>query len=356
MVPSLVHQVEMALLSVYVPRLSLRRRKHEVEAGLRARLIFGARTLEVYLDWACRFAKWARKTHGVNRLVELPHLAGQAWVQAMIDEKRADGESRWSPWTVSLVISALRKLEWGIWTRWGLWVTLVDPEALRGRERRSLGKRRRKGAYPAAELRLLRAHLPEEYRRAMDACVALGLRRKELAGVRACDVDLLATSYLVKGRDGAWTEHPLPPGYAGVVKVRRGKGGRPREVPVPSWYRPELAAVLAYRKPEDRLWPVEYQEFGRVISQACAEAGIISRGVHGLRHTWAMQRMHHLMSLGYTEDEARQLCSWWLGHNRLAVTSSYLAKRREPGFDITIYIEDREAEGGVARGVGCDRA
>jgi len=347
--PSLVRQVQMALLSVYVPQLSLRRRKHEVEAGLRARLIFGARTLEVYLDWACRFARWARETHGVNRLVKMPHLAGQAWVQAMIDAGK-------SPWTVSLAISALRKLEWGIWASWGVWVTLVDPEALTGRRRRTLHMRRRKGAYPAADLRLLRAHLPEEYREALDACVALGLRRKELVSVRACDVDLPAVSYQVKGRDGVWTAYPMPPGYVGVVRVRKGKGGRPREVPVPAWYRPELEALLAGRNPEDRLWPVEYQEFGRAISRACAEAGIVSRGVHGLRHTWAIQRLWHLMSLGYTEDEARQLCSWWLGHNRLAVTSSYLAKRREPGFDIAVYVGDRGAEGGVAHGVGGDRA
>lgn len=346
--PSLVRQVEMALLSVYVPKLNLHRKKHEVEPGMRARLIFGARTLEVYLDWACRFARWAREVHGVNRLVELPHLAGQAWVQGLIDAKK-------SPWTVSLAISMLRKLEWGIRARWGVWVTLVDPKALSGRQRRTLCMRRRKGAYPAADLRLLRAHLSEEYRRALDACVALGLRRKELVSVRACDVDLLATSYLVKGRDGVWMEHPLPPGYVGVVKVRRGKGGRPREVPVPVWYRPELEAVLAGRKPEERLWPVQYREFGRAITRACADAGIVSRGVHGLRHTWAIQRMCHLVSLGYSEDEARQLCSWWLGHNRLAVTSSYLAKRRDPGVDVMRYIEARGVEGDTAHGVGCDR-
>lgn len=341
--PSLVRQVEMALLSVYVPKLSLRRKKHEVEPELRARLIFGARTLEVYLDWACRFVRWAREVHGVRRLVELPHLAGQAWVQGMINSEK-------SPWTVSLAISALRKLEWGIWARWGIWVTLIDPNALTGRRRRTLRMRKRRGAYPAGDLRLLREHLPEEYRQALDACVALGLRRKELVGVRACDVDLLAASYLVKGRDGVWTEHPLPPGYAGVVRVRKGKGGRPREVPVPVWYRPELEAILAGRGPEDRLWPVQYQEFGRAIYRACKDAGIVSRGVHGLRHTWAIQQMHHLMSLGYSEDEARQLCSWWLGHNRLAVTSSYLARRRESGFDVTRYIEAGGAEGGVVRG------
>lgn len=190
----------------------------------------------------------------------------------------------------------------------------------------------------------------------MGACVALGLRRKELIGLKADDVDLTAKVFRVKTRKAEWEEHKLPPGYAGVVKVKKGKGGRPREVPVPEWYRFELESTLAGLKPEDRLWPIQSKEFGRAVYGACAEAEIISRGVHGLRHTWVIQRLFHLTSLGYSEDEARQLCSWWLGHNRLAVTSSYLAKRRDPAFNITQYIEDQEAEGGAVHGLDHGRA
>lgn len=329
--PSLVNQVEMALKSV----LKLGWKKSALAPEIRARLIFGGRTMEVYLEWCCRFVRWAREpaNGGLRRLVELPPLAAQAWVQGMIDARR-------SAWTVSMAISALRKLEWGIYTRWGWRVKLIDPAHLVDRQRRLLKKRRRRGAYPAADLRLLRLYLPAEYRGAMDACVALGLRRKEVLSVQASHVDLSATVYEVKGLNGQWTDKLMPSGYAGVVRVRRGKGGRPRAIPVPDWYRPQLEYLVQGRAPEDRLWPIQARAFGAAVARACEEAGIDSRGVHGFRHSWALQRLFHLMGLGLTEDAARQTVSWWLGHNRLPVTASYLSKRPQPGFDIQQYVSE----------------
>jgi hypothetical protein len=93
-----------------------------LQSDLRRRLIFAGRTLVVYMDLCSRFVRWAGVELGVRRLVEA-QLAGQLWVQGLIDAGR-------SAWTISAAISALRKLEWGIQARWGRKVTLVAPKAL----------------------------------------------------------------------------------------------------------------------------------------------------------------------------------------------------------------------------------
>lgn len=315
--PSLVNQVEMALISIYRPGIQ----KSTLTPAQRERLIIGGRTMEVYLEHGCRWARWAREELGVRRLVEA-RLAGQPWVQELIDGGR-------SAWTIAAAISALRKLEKGIATRWGRPVVLIAPEHLAGRPRRLLRLRRRRGAYPPEDLALLLAHLDPGHRTVAEACVALGLRRREVISVQAGDVALAAVTYSVKGLGGDWTDRPMPEGYRGVIRVRRGKGGRPREIPVPLEYRGALEEMLRHsHAPTDRLWPVQALELGEAVTAACRRAGIPSRGVHGLRHTWAKARMRHLQDMGATEEGARQVVSWWLGHNRLAVTSSYVPKRR----------------------------
>lgn len=319
--PSMVNQVEMALLSVFRPGW----KKHQMPADQRQNWIYSGRTLEVYLYHCCRWAKWAREQLGIARLVEA-HLGAQPWVQQMIDSGR-------SAWTIAAAISAIRKLEVGIDRRWGRQVTLIVPDSLVQRPRRRLAERIRKGAYPLADLQLLRAFIADEYRPVLDACLALGLRRHEVIAVRACDVDLAATAYQVKEKDATWSSHPIPPGYQGVVRVRRGKGGRSREVPVPVEFRRQLEALLQSTPGEDRLWPVQAIAFGEEILSACQRAQIPSRGVHGLRHSWALEQYSHLRRLGYSDPEARQIVSWWLGHNRLAVTLSYIPRNFTGKYD-----------------------
>lgn len=316
--PSMIKQVEMALLAIYRPGM----KKHQLPQRERGCwYIHSGRTLENYLEWCCEWATWAQAELRIRRLVDA-QLAGQPWVQAMIDQGR-------SPWSVTAAVSALRKLERGILTRWGQIVTLVVPEALVDRRQRLLSKRIRRGAYPLADLLAMRAYLEPEYRRAVDACIQLGLRRHEVIAVQARDVDLETSVFAVKERDGTWRTEPMPPGYAGIVRVRKGKGGRPREIPIPLAYRDRLAAqVEAAPTPETRLWPVQARALGMEVLAACRAARIHSRGVHGLRHTWAQQQYGHLRRLGCTDEAARQYVSWWLGHNRLAVTVSYIPREK----------------------------
>lgn len=324
MAPSLAFQIRAALVPLFhTPPLGLRPKgvkKHQLGEAERARYIWSGKTLENYLEWCNRWAKWARRELGLRQLVDA-QLMGQPWVQGMID-------SDYSPWTIAGTISALRKLEVGIWHRWGRKVTLVVPESLVRRPVRRLDSRRRRGHYPAGEIQLLRTHIDPAYRDALEACLALGLRRHEVIAVQARDVDLSTRSFAIRGRDGESFDRGLPPGYAGVVRVRRGKGGRAREIPIPLRFLITLTdLVQRAEKPTTRLWPVQAQAFGFAIIQGCRAAGMASRGAHGLRHSWAVHEYLHLRYRGFSDQDARQVISWWLGHNRLNVTTSYISRK-----------------------------
>lgn len=312
--PSLVRQIEMALLAVYRPGV----KKHHVPAKLRHRWVYSGRSLENYLYLCNWWAEWAGSEVGLRRLVNA-HAMGQPWVQNVL----IDGD--YSAWTIGAALSALRKLESGIRARWHRNVTLVNPENLVERPKRFLRDRRRRGAYTADEITALRLYLAPQFRQPFEAMLALGLRRHEVIALRARDVDLTAQAYAVWDREGTWRAEPMLPGYMGIVKVRRGKGGRPREVPVPEEYLSKLEEhARAARDPGQRLYPVQARALHRAIWDACSKAGIPSGGVHSLRHSWAQRQHQQVRSLGYGEGAARQLVSWWLGHDRIAVTASYV--------------------------------
>lgn len=119
--PSIVRQIEMALIAIYKPGLP----KHNLAREVRERLILAGRPLELYMEYCCTWARWAKQHLGLRRLVDA-RLMGQPWVQDVIDRGR-------SAWTVTGYIQGLRKLEYGIRARWGSEVTLIVPKALAGR-------------------------------------------------------------------------------------------------------------------------------------------------------------------------------------------------------------------------------
>jgi len=119
----------------------------------------------------------------------------------------------------------------------------------------------------------------------------------------------------------------------GVSYTVTGKGGLTREIQLPR----ELSDRLeGYRLPEpekvtDR--GVHYEReyaigggnswsssFSRVSKNNLGW----SRGAHGLRHTYAQERMHELQSSGYEYREALTVTSQEMGHFRPEITEVYL--------------------------------
>lgn len=122
-------------------------------------------------------------------------------------------------------------------------------------------------------------------------------------------------------------------GRAGVAYTVVGKGGLCREIRVPTSLvnRLESLRLEAPRFTNDR--GIHYHShysiaggnaFSASFTRASQRAVGWSAGAHGLRHTYAQQRMSELQSYGLAREEALLAVSQELGHFRPDITLVYL--------------------------------
>ncbi len=125
-----------------------------------------------------------------------------------------------------------------------------------------------------------------------------GLRKGEVAGLQGKDVDKQRL----------------------VIKVI-GKGGRPREIPLP----PDLAVKLNTSRQflftPSRPWK---SAFFQAVAKAARSLDIDLTGIHRLRSNFAQNLYEDLREDGLDDDRARDEISSKLGHNRREVTKSYV--------------------------------
>ncbi|MGA8148286.1 MAG: hypothetical protein WB870_12040 [Gallionellaceae bacterium] len=122
----------------------------------------------------------------------------------------------------------------------------------------------------------------------------------------------------------------------------KGKGGLVREIAVPIWLARKLEAR---RRPPTRVVDREIiylscydigfgQSWSQSVTTACKIAIKVSRGAHGLRHSYAKWRLHHITQEMIAarhgegehnlEEQALLILSQELGHFRLDVVYCYL--------------------------------
>lgn len=154
-----------------------------------------------------------------------------------------------------------------------------------------------------------------------------GLRGRELLTLRRLDEGRGRTesrdwhSERFKGRDG-------------VRYLVTGKGGLVREVLLSE----KLSRMLeSFRLPDARIVKdrhvkniVQYYDIGGgnrwegSFSKAAFRVLGWSHGAHGLRHSYAQQRMVELQRLGIPYDEARAIIAGEMGHFRGQITETYM--------------------------------
>lgn len=179
-------------------------------------------------------------------------------------------------------------------------------------------------AYTAEQVKEIAAHQSDKNALATEIAHSAGLRAHELAtlapaGERNADARPSLENKF-EGREA--------PNYTVV-----GKGGLVREVSIPQ----ELADRLEQTRldsPEqvtDR--GVHYEQqynigSGQAWSQSFSSASDRalgwSEGAHGVRHSYAQERMSELQSNGYSRENALEVVSQEMGHFRADITEVYL--------------------------------
>ena len=122
-------------------------------------------------------------------------------------------------------------------------------------------------------------------------------------------------------------------GREGVIYTVTGKGGLTREVLISN----ELAKRLEERRLEIPLKSTDrgvyYEQkydigaghkWSSSYTQASNRALGWSAGAHGVRHSYAKERMNELRNIGYFRDTALETVSQELGHFRPEITEVYL--------------------------------
>lgn len=141
----------------------------------------------------------------------------------------------------------------------------------------------------------------------LQLCLQAGLRLGEVADVRLEDLELSERK--------------------GVVKVRSGKGGHPREVPLNKTARAALQAYLAVRPQvsgvthlfvSQKRRPLSPSQLYRILVGYLRQAGLDGRTPHDLREAFA--------TILYNRHKDILLVKEALGHKRLETTLRYSKK------------------------------
>ncbi len=243
-------------------------------------MIHSFKTRTVYQAHVVRFVRWARSIHQIKNLAQLDPRAealATEWLQAQLAEGK-------SPYTLQAERAALR-LFFG--NR-----TLAQDVAIPRRTREHITRSRG----PAAHDRHIQLANWQPLIRFLQAT---GLRRNELRTLRDQDIIRDDLEYLDEV----------------VVKVRNGKGGKARTVPVLPGREADVRAVLSGSDPEALVFSripkhLDVHSYRREYAQALYQHYAPGRGLPPAQG--------RLKPRDYDRDAAQRV-SWALGHNRIDV-------------------------------------
>lgn len=180
-------------------------------------------------------------------------------------------------------------------------------------------------SYTQAQIKRVAAHQNDRNALATKISYQAGIRAHELLTLQKLEKNPAdprpVSTHKFTGRDGATVAYSV-----------HGKGGLTREVRLPLALSEQLEKrAIAPQSITDR--GVNYQQHYDVaggknwsssFSSASARSLGWSSGAHGLRHSYAQERMNELQTSGLTEGSALEAVSQELGHFRPEITKVYL--------------------------------
>lgn len=179
-------------------------------------------------------------------------------------------------------------------------------------------------AYSSEQVRRIIAHQREANALATEIAYAAGLRAHEILTLQPADE---------RAADGRPARAEKFIGRPGCRYVVMGKGGLVREVSVPIALSERLEGLRLDTPHVVKDRGVFYKQYYKLpgghswsqsVSAAAHRALGWSTGAHGLRHSYAQQRMRELQSAGLIRNDALETVSQELGHFRGEITLVYL--------------------------------
>ena len=180
-------------------------------------------------------------------------------------------------------------------------------------------------AYTPAQVQMIAAAQSERYALATEVAYAAGLRAHELLTLRRADKQPASTHR-------EWSDKRFE-GRADAVRYTvDGKGGLVREVSLPSHLAERLEAQRREKPVTVTDRGIRYRQhydlggglaWSRSFGNASKRALGWSTGAHGLRHSYAQERLHVLQG-SHPYPEALEIVSQEMGHFRPDITEVYL--------------------------------
>ena len=178
-------------------------------------------------------------------------------------------------------------------------------------------------AYSPAQIQLVTQH--------QNPNNALATQIAHQAGIRAHELITLQKLSQQPADSRPVSRHKFT-GHEGVAYSVHGKGGLTREIRLPHVLAQQLEARAIPSRPIiDR--GIHYQQhydlaggqrWSNSFSAASNRSLGWSRGAHGLRHSYAQNRMNTLQTAGLSQPDALETVSQELGHFRPGITLVYL--------------------------------
>lgn len=274
------------------------------------------RTVQRYQGDLGRAAETIQKIHGINRLKDIT----QQQAQAYIDERlRENIRVR----TVQGYAKALELLP------------LVKQLKVPSRSTDKQDKPRRSRAYTRPQIQAIQQYiiLPEA-RLAIQILYESGCRTKDLASIRLATERPVKNARLSKLHDDRFL------GREDWIKVTFiGKGGHEYTSTISLETAKELAKIRL-PKPRDfrerkqaNVVTQQYYDLpagiklSKLWTEGCIRVLFSSKGLHGIRHSFAQERLREMLYAGMTWDKAMECVSQQMGHYRSSEVSTYLAKK-----------------------------
>lgn len=179
-------------------------------------------------------------------------------------------------------------------------------------------------AYTAEQVGVIASSQTERNALATEIAHAAGLRAHELLTLQRIDERAPDERPALESK---WQ------GREGEPYTVQGKGGLVREVRIPNELAERLETLRLDESQRVTDRGIHYtqnyglnggEKWSKSFSAASTRALNWSAGAHGVRHSYAQERMHELQHQGLTRDKALETVSQEMGHFRPSITETYL--------------------------------